>query len=197
MHVGTIDKLVYKFNILIISAGVLLLAWGMSPISSFHPSKTASATPVAAVQPTVKKKPVVSGIPTHIVIPELGIDLPVELGAYDPATTSWTIANKKAFFANITALANDTAGSTLIYGHNNRSVFRALHTITGPTEAYVYTDNGYLFVYQFQSARIVNPADTSVFTYEGPPILTLQTCDGTWNEVRKLFTFTLKSTEKV
>lgn len=196
MHAGVTDKVIYRLNILVISAGMLLLAWVVSPISSFNPNKVA-ANPVPVTQVVTKKKPTISGMPVRITVPALAIDLPVEPGIYDPATSSWTIANKKAFFATLTALSNDRAGNTLIYGHNNRSVFRALHSISAPAQAYVYTDNGYIFVYEFQTAAVVNPSDTSIFGYKGRPILTLQTCDGTWNEVRKLFTFTLKDTEKV
>jgi sortase (surface protein transpeptidase) len=91
----------------------------------------------------------------------------------------------------ISAVANNTSGDTFIYGHNNDYVFGAFRHIT-PTPgatAFVYTANGHIFDYTFDSSLNLSPDDTSILTYQGPPVLTIQTCTGSVNEWRTMYRF--------
>lgn len=139
----------------------------------------------------------VSGRPVRLVIPGssyngVAVDLPVDEGYYDSTSDSWTLAGYHAEFAMISTLANNFAGDTYIYGHNNDSVFGALRHKTPNTgsTAYVYTDNGHIFAYSFLNASSVAPDVTSVLQYNGPPIMTIQTCTGSFNEARTLYKYT-------
>ena len=89
------------------------------------------------------------------------------------------------------SLANNAGGDTFIYGHNNDFVFGALrHNTPQPNAlALIYTDNGHIFSYSFQSVTSVAPNDVSALDYRGRPIMTIQTCTGSLNEWRTMYKF--------
>jgi LPXTG-site transpeptidase (sortase) family protein len=100
-----------------------------------------------------------------------------------------------AQYAMMTPLANDNQGNTFIYGHNNKYVFGPLKKINQGSIAKVYTDSGKVFYYWYQSTYAVTPDNTSVLDYQGPSILTIQTCSGSWNEQRQMYVFTFDKVE--
>ncbi|HSX31809.1 MAG TPA: sortase [Candidatus Saccharimonadales bacterium] len=155
-----------------------------------------SASPflgTAAAAPAPKQY--IAGRPVQITIPSLGIDLPVIDGHYNAARQEWTLTGTKAQYAVMTALANNTAGNTFIYGHNKKGVFDTLNRIKLGDAVIVTTDNGHRFTYRFTGALETVPTDDSLFHYEGKPILTVQTCSGIWYQNRQLFTFDLERVE--
>ncbi|HSW85002.1 MAG TPA: sortase [Candidatus Saccharimonadales bacterium] len=138
----------------------------------------------------------INGYPIRILIPDSSyqgkvVDLPIDKGFYDAATDSWTLSGYHAQFMTISAIANNFSGETFIYGHNNNYVFGALrHNTPLPgSTALIYTDNGHIFSYKFVRDTNVAPDTTSVLEYHGPPILTIQTCTGSFNQVRTLYTY--------
>lgn len=143
----------------------------------------------AAVAPTPQK---IEGKPVRIQIPSLNLDLQVINGYYYEKSRSWTLTNDKVQYATITPLANNQAGNTFIYGHNRPGVFSTLRKIKIGEQAIITTDNGHQFTYVFRSSLETDPNDASLFTYQGSPILTLQTCSGLWYQNRQLFTFDLE-----
>lgn len=154
------------------------------------------AQPVAAISPVKPPLPtptfvLVSGKPVRIVIPDSGIDLPVTDGYYNPADGSWTLSEDHAQFAMMSFLANNLSGSTFIYGHGTDAVFGRLGAVTPAIGAIatVYTDNGHVLNYKFESMRNLTPNDTSALSYTGPSILTIQTCTGSFSEWRSMFQF--------
>lgn len=155
---------------------------------------TTAAAVVTAPETTLRKT--ISGRPVRIVIDTLGRDLPIDEGVHDPSNGSWTLSDTRAQFALPSQPANDRAGMTLIYGHNNRNVFAPLYRLRSGDQAEVYTHNGYVFRYQYQSYDMVTPDNVSVFTYQGKPRLTLQTCSGNWDGLRRLHHFSLIEVQK-
>lgn len=142
-------------------------------------------------RPTVQTMEEISGTPVRITIPSEDVDLPVIPGVYDPSTDSWTLSGYNAQFATASQPANNVGGETFIYGHNNDYVFGALRHVT-PTvgaEALVYTGNGHEFAYTFQKVWSVGPYDVSTLNYQGPPVLLIQTCTGSFNELRTMYLF--------
>ena len=133
----------------------------------------------------------ISGKPVRIQIPSLAIDLPITDGSYNARTKKWTLTTNKVQYAVNTPLANNQSGSTFLYGHNRREVFRSLLKIKLGAEATITADNGHTFTYKFTGALVTTPSDTSLFNYQGPPILTVQTCSGAFYQDRQLFTFAL------
>lgn len=139
-----------------------------------------------------------SGKPTHLVIASSGIDLPVDEGYYNEADGSWTLSDSHLQYAMVTVPANNHSGNTFIYGHATDQVLGSLakRPPAVGSLAQVYTDNGHVFTYTFQSSRSLTPDDTSIFGYTGPPILTVQTCTGSFSEWRTMFTFTFQEVTK-
>lgn len=146
-----------------------------------------NAEPVPVVQSLAKQA--ISGAPSQIIIPSLNINLAVEPGKYEAASDSWTLSGYNAHYATIMPLANDTAGNTFVYGHNNPYVFGPLKHLQPGASAEVVASNGNRFFYTYQKSYTVAPNDVSLFKYQGSPIMTVQTCTGTWHEKRQLYEF--------
>ena len=165
----------------------------------------AISTPIVAAKAPVMSQPAqrqlpkaaapkvveVSGQPVRITIPSEHVDLPVIPGVYDPSTDSWTLTGYKAQFATTSEPANNLGGETFIYGHNNNYVFGALRHVTPSVgaEAFIYTDNGHVFAYTFVKTWSVGPYDVATLDYQGPPVLLIQTCTGSLNELRTMYFF--------
>lgn len=132
---------------------------------------------------------VAKGKPVRIIVPSQGIDLSVIEGDFNPKNGEWTLTKDKAQYAVMSSVANNQGGNTFIYGHDIPQVFRNLVNLKPGDIAIVYTENNVAFTYKFRSEIIVPPTDTTIFTYTGAPILTLQTCSGYWSESRRLMTF--------
>lgn len=154
----------------------------------------ASIAPVDG-QTTTTGTVVEAGKPIRLVIPSVKIDIQVADGLYNQKTGEWTLSKDKAHYATITPFANNIEGNTFIYGHNRRSVFAPLLNIKPGEQAFIYTDNNKMFTYTLRDSKDVEPTDASLFAYQGKPILTLQTCSGTWYQNRSLFTFEFVSVE--
>jgi len=160
-------------------------------INSWQKKNSQPAFSGSQVEPKYLKKPTVSGLPTHISIPHVGISIDVEKGYYNKSSQTWTLSTTKAEYATVTPFPNDASGNTFIYGHNRREVFYRLLGVKPGDEAVITTANNHKFVYRMSERRDTKPTDTSLFKYQGPPILTLQTCSGLWYQNRSLFVFKL------
>ncbi len=155
---------------------------------TFAYSTTQSQPPLQALLPDQKA---VTGQPVRLVISSLSIDLPVDEGNYNPDDQTWTLSAKHAQFAMPSMLANNIRGNTLIYGHYNIYVFYKLKQIQLGATADVYTNNGHVFSYIFKTVEQLKPDDVTVFDYQSYPMLTLQTCTGSFYEYRQMFHFSL------
>lgn len=195
-------KLYHKLTIVALTS----LALGFAVLTPllyyrFH-EKQALARPITANVPAVAPRPsakpeVITGKPVRLVIPSLNMDLTVADGVYNAKTGAWTLSNDKVHYALPTKQPNNEAGNTLIYGHYRKEVFARLHNIAEGEKVVVETDNGYRFTYTFLRKEVVDPADTSVFNYDGAPQLTLQTCTGAFMQHRQLFFFSFDGVEKI
>jgi LPXTG-site transpeptidase (sortase) family protein len=112
-------------------------------------------------------------------------------GYYYPANKSWSLSLNDAQWGAMTAPANNKQGMTFIYAHYRKGVFLTLPKVKPGQQAIITTDNGHVFTYTFRQSVVTNPADTSLFKYQGQPILILQTCTGAWFQNRQLFMFDL------
>jgi LPXTG-site transpeptidase (sortase) family protein len=184
-------RIINRLGIALIVAG--LLVGGISLLNSARSS--AGAKPISQVlnnnQPKDNGSPMISGKPTHITIQTVNIDLNVIPGYYYPSTKSWTLSDYNAQWGTITDQPNNKGGDTFIYGHALMNVFGRLPQIKPGAQAVVITDNGHTFTYTYRANTIVPPTNTSLFTYQGKPILILQTCSGAWYQNRQLFVFDL------
>lgn len=146
---------------------------------------------VSIEHPAPETPELVSEQPLSLRVPKLKMDLVVKEGKYDAGRASWTIDNKAAFYATITPKPNNSSGNTLIYGHNSHQIFGNLNQLEKDDLVYIKATNQKIFVYKLKEVKDVEPTDLSLFEYRGNPILTIQTCAGTWYEKRRLFTFAL------
>lgn len=193
------DKIFFCTSVILLNVGILGFAWYVSPLSPIHSYK-ANAAAVLPEPPVLNKpeeSPALSGKPVRIIVPSRSLDLPVIDGFYNESDGSWSLSLDKAHYATPTVPANNRRGNTLIYGHNRPEVFQTLIKLEPGATLKVYTDNGYVFSYVYEEVKDVNPNDVSIFSYNGPPIVTLQTCTGNWYEVRRLFQFSFFSVDKL
>ncbi|HEY5153031.1 MAG TPA: sortase [Candidatus Saccharimonadales bacterium] len=169
---------------LLLSSQHLLQTWQQRNSQPFFTPPTHQAV-------TQLKKPTISGVPAHIDIPGVDISDDIEPGYYNKSTQAWTLSLTKAEYATVTPEPNNGNGNTFIYGHNRWAVFYKLLKVQPGDEAIITTTNNHKFIYKMVSQRDTKPTDTSLFSYQGPPILTLQTCSGLWYQNRTLFVFNL------
>lgn len=175
----------YVFICMASIAAVYMLYVVITPLPATRVRASSSVAPPAVVPAVIPK----SGIPSRLVVPSIGIDMPIKVGDYNINTKLWTVTDTEIFYANTSVPANDTNGTTLIYGHARWGVFGALPDIQPDALAEVYTDSGFRFEYRYASMQKVAPTNTSVFTEKGEPKLLLQTCTGPWDSERALYSF--------
>ena len=186
---GGIKKARFYVSVSAIYALTLLFALTAFDVSLFRKKPDlVYAAPVAPISIT-EAVVVTAGKPTKVELPRLGINLPIEDGVYDTANKTWTLTGTKAHFALPSVVANDYQGTTLIYGHNNKDVFAKAKQLVAGDSLQLKTDNAHTFTYSFERAADVQPNDSSVFKSDGPPTLVIQTCSGSWNEIRTLYYF--------
>jgi LPXTG-site transpeptidase (sortase) family protein len=176
--------------------GIYMINPTATPFRLNTPLAEAATGEITAIQTKAGSRSAVTGQPVRITIQPLAIDLPVDRGVHDPTDGSWTLSDTRAQFALPSHPANTQSGMTLIYGHNNRHVFAPLHRLRAGDQARVYTHNNYLFHYRYQGYEMVTPTNVSIFAYKGKPRLTLQTCSGNWDGLRRLHHFSLVKVEK-
>jgi LPXTG-site transpeptidase (sortase) family protein len=198
-----------KKRLILIITGLILMAVGLTlGLPPLLRASQDSSVPKVAVSPFTQQNtqptPVaetaqafqrVEGVPVRLQIPSLGIDLPIIKGYHNKQSNTWTLTKTKVQYAVDTPLANNEGGNTFLYGHNRKEVFRDLSKIALGAEAVVTTENGHVFTYAFEGALETTPDDGTLFNYQGPPIMTVQTCSGMWYQNRQLFTFSLKEAQ--
>ncbi len=179
----------------LIIAGVLsflFVYFQKPPVQDTH---RGSLTPPESA-PALAEAQVVQGNPHSISIPSLDLTLAVIHGTEDQKG-NWTLTPTKAQYAVISPEPNNHEGNTVIYGHALTNVFGTLYKMKKGDTADITTDNGYIFHYVYQGTYAVNPRDWSIFEYKGAPILTLQTCSGTFYQNRQMYQFSYSGFDKI
>ena len=82
-------------------------------------------------------------------------------------------------------------GNTVIYAHNSENLFEKINQLDYKDKVILTTKDGKIFTYEYDMEEFVLPSDVSVITREGRPRLTLLTCAGKKNSLRKLVHFKL------
>lgn len=194
-----------KYITVISTVGVIAGIAGIAPVllqqvsisSAVAKAASTPAIETVAATPPTSAPAALSGHPTHISIPYVGIELNVIDGFYNQKDGSWTLSDHNVQFATITPEPNDKTGNTFIYGHATNEVFGHLPRIKKDAEVAITTTNGYRFVYKFRDSVVVSPTDTSVLAATQSSTLTLQTCTGFWSENRQIFHFDFVRVEKI
>lgn len=187
MKIGTIIN--------IVGATLLVFGTGLALYAFYVRSANANiqASPAPNAQHITVNKPlaptVTQGKPVSLLIESVGISNPVIEGVFNYNTQEWTLTKDKVQFATMTRQPNNERGLTFMYGHARREVFSKLLRIKNGAIATVTTSNGYTFSYRYTGSATYKPTEITVFSYDGPPILVLQTCTGLFYENRRLFSF--------
>lgn len=181
-------------GVILIAVGAVLGGYTLLFDTHGESNSAAKASPAQAFKSNKvieQGNPDISGVPVRLTISSVGIDLKVIPGYYNRANNSWTLSLNDAQYGTMTSPANNKQGLTFIYAHYRKGVFLNLPKVQPGTEAVVTTSNGHTFTYTFRQSVVTKPTDTSLFSYQGKPILVLQTCSGAWYQNRQLFTFDL------
>ncbi len=176
--------------LIIIGVSLLLIASHVRKLNAATQASPGFTTENSTAR-TISDPTTTQGNPVDLRIPSLNIDKQIIKGVFDKNTQQWTLTLDKVQYAAMTNQPNDKQGVTFMYAHNRRGLFAKLPSIKAGAIAEVITDNGYIFQYKFISSKRISPTDISVFSYQGSPILVLQTCVGAFFQDRQLFTFEL------
>lgn len=188
-------------NVITIYGVTLLTLW--QGVKAFLPaldSNTQSDPTLSGVyalrkQPELPKQEIITGKPVRLVLEALNFDREVVPGVYNDINKTWQVLPRAIHFAELSQPANNHAGNTLIYAHNNRHAFGPLKKLKVGDKAKLYTENDYLFTYKLVQLTDHSPNDTAIFSYRGEPLLTLMTCSGPFNEIRTFYTFQLENVQ--
>ena len=147
---------------------------------------------VAAQTAVVQAAPVTILEPNRLTIDRLRVDLNVRDGYYDAKSKTWTLSDTEAFFATVSDRPSSNPGSTFIYGHNRPNAFGPLANLGVNDTVQLSGADGTVFTYAYvRDARVV-PEATDILTADSDvPQLILMTCDGIFNEVRRVMYFSL------
>jgi len=194
-------KIFKNLTVIIVLLTVGLVSYKSDPVQALRQLFVAEDLMVSSYQQTVTysavdPSEVLEGKPARIEVPSLGIDNLIENGVYDSKTHSWNLSQVNAHHAESSAMANVKGGNTFIYGHNNWNIFGKLSRISPGEQVIIETVNNLKFYYQLVAISEVKPDDVQSVDYSGPPILTIQTCSGNWNEKRQMFRFKLLRVEE-
>jgi LPXTG-site transpeptidase (sortase) family protein len=129
------------------------------------------------------------GLPSQLHIDSIALHVAVKPGAYYPKTEDWALTSDAAHYASESVPLNDTAGTTLLYGHDNHKVFMPLFSLQPGALATVTADNGQRFTYRYDSSTVIGPTDTAAISNRYAPSLVLMTCSGPNYSRRTLFNF--------
>lgn len=120
-------------------------------------------------------------LPVQIIIPSVGIDLPVEVGGIKGGV--WQISYDKATFLGSSA-GLGTGGNTVIYGHNKKAIFGNLPYLSLGQKIIVKTQSGELKNYEAYWKDFVKPDRVDLVSATDNEELTIYTCWGTFDQTR-------------
>lgn len=113
-------------------------------------------------------------VPSWIMVPSAGIDLPVKTAQINYDT--WEVSLDSASFGDSTALPGNS-GNTVIFAHSLDPLFAQLPNVTRGDYVHVFTDKDW-FVYEILETTVVNPEDIHILEPEDNHEVTLYTCVG-------------------
>jgi hypothetical protein len=184
--------------IILVSVSIILGVLAFLGVYFYKPGITTDRSSLSTPKPalSVPANQVISGTPSSLSVPRLSKTFNVIPGVENYKTGEWTLTWNKVQYATITPKPNNRGGNTLIYGHETAAIFAYLYLLRPGDTVSLTTKNGYIFHYVYQGTYAVNPRDTSLFNYEGAPILTLQTCSGAFFQNRQMYQFSLAGFNK-
>lgn len=125
-------------------------------------------------QGRVKKNFIFDSKPAQIIVPSVGISLPVYEAKV--AFDTWEVRTDGASFGEGTSIPG-RRGNTVIFSHAMPHLFGNLVDIKKGDKIHVFTDHDW-FAYKVVKTLSVNPENVDVITPQNKHELTLYTCEG-------------------
>lgn len=153
------------------------------------PAPTPAAVPdIPRSSASLAERPALTApAPVRLVVPDLGIDVPVEsVGLDDQGRMGLPADPKIAAWYRFGSAPGDAAGSTVVAAHVDSAVydigpFSLLAGAPAGTRVEVTTADGVVHAYAFQSTAVLPKESidwSDTFARDGSPRLTLVTCGG-------------------
>ena len=159
---------------LLISFGVFIFFVGAS---RFYQTRILSFTKPITVAQTSQK----GELPTHISIPSIGIDLPIDLG--EIRDDVWQISYANPTFLNTSARPG-AGGNVVIYGHNKKIIFGNLPYLSIGQKILLTTSDAKIYTYEVYQKDFVNPNRIDLVSPTNKEELTIYTCWGLFDNQR-------------
>jgi len=127
------------------------------------------------------------GVPSHISIESVGINLNIEVGEYDYDKQTWTLTNGFAYWANLSDPILTSNSNTVIYAHNQVNEFYKTKYLEVGDIIKIKTDLGKEVSFRYVSDTVVSPSRGDLIMAESSVSqLTLITCNGVFSENRRI-----------
>lgn len=140
---------------------------------SLYPQEPIKIDGTLLIEPLNKEK--AKNPPIRILIPSIGIDLPVKeakiVGGY------WELFEDSAGFGLGSAYPEDEGGNVVIFAHARENLFAPLKKAKIGQTVYVVTKTSW-FTYKTTEIKEATPKQTEVIASTKEPVLTLYTCSG-------------------
>jgi LPXTG-site transpeptidase (sortase) family protein len=152
------------------------------------------AAPDAADRAAAAQREVPPGYAVRLAIPSIKLDTPVRQGGIvddGHGNPIWETAPFVAVhYGDLTALVG-ARGNAVIAGHvvtlNEGNVFRFLYQLDLDDQIQVWDERGAEHDFVVREVKLVPPSDISVMQPTPEPTLTLITCGGTFDPIRREF----------
>ena len=156
-----------------------------------------AASQLSSITTAIGSPQIIQGIPINLRIERLNINLEVLFGDYDIDKDLWIVDDSHLFFMAGTTEPNTKSGQTVIYGHNTQKILGKTSRLEVGDQVEVSLDSGETMNYHFKYQRLINPSDGNfLLDLADQPRLVLFTCNGLFNEERRLMYFDLVSEVK-
>ncbi len=177
LHLQGLKKLQKRINssIVLIFLGFFLISFGAI---NYYRVRVLSftKTPSQATQSGENYK-----LPEEILIPSIGIDLPVDVGEIKDGV--WQISYNHPTFLNSSARPG-SGGNIVIYGHNKKAIFGNLPFLSLGQKIYIKTTTNKVYVYEVYKKESVNPDRVDLVSPTDNEELTIYTCWGLFDTQR-------------
>lgn len=174
----------YAFGIILIFLGLVLLVKPylpegrkisqQSPVPNSDSAASDFSDGPITIDPGLLSGAMSADSPVRILIPEVGIDVPVTPAAV--ANGAWETSPDTASHGLGSAYPGDQ-GNVVIFAHARKGLFLPLREVKEGNSVYVMTSSGW-YRYLVSSFRLVDPDDIEVVKPTESEVLTLFTCTG-------------------
>lgn len=147
---------------------------------------------IEVAEEVAQESPDIFGTPVAMTVERLGVSLRVLSGEFDTVTNTWSLTDTGAHYAAVSSLPGTRPGTTVIYGHNRAAVFAPLADLQVDDVVQLTLSDGTTLDYRYaRDAQVTPDAVDVLYEASDVPQLVLLTCDGAWDQFRRVMYLTL------